>query len=309
MNDLISIVIPAFNASNYLAEAIESAMNQTYQNKEIIVVNDGSPDNGATREVAMRYKDHIRYFEKENGGCASALNYGIKVMQGKWFSWLSHDDLYLPEKLEKLITLIYRYHLNPDKVVLGCNDFIQSESGKRSNNLFQNSTGLLSPAKAFGENLNVKTMNGCGLLIPKKILDKVGEFRTDYKHLLDRELWIRISVYGYSYCFEDNAHVVSRVHNQQITIKARDSLFNEEESLIHEYKKKLTDFDQLPFLRELTYFAYKRKHYKAGKILENQLKSMNGLSYSDRVMITKYMIEGQVKSLIRNAYKSILRHR
>lgn len=307
MNDLVSIVIPAYNASNYLAEAIESALNQTYRNFEIIVVNDGSPDNGATREVAMRYKDRIRYFEKENGGCASALNYGIKAMKGKWLSWLSHDDLYLPEKLERLIALIERYQLDPDEVVLGCNDFIQSESGKRSNNLFQNSTGVLLPVKAFGENLNVKTMNGCGLLIPKKILDDVGDFRTDYKHLLDRELWMRISVHGYSYCFEDNAYVVSRVHNQQITIKARDSLFEEERRLILEYKEKLTDRNQLPFLRELAFFAYKRKHYNEGKILKNRLKAMKGLGFSTRVMFAKYMMEGQAKSVVRNVYKSLLR--
>lgn len=312
MSDLVSIVIPAYNASNYLAEAIESAMAQTYPNKEIIVVNDGSPDNGATREVAMRYQDHIRYFEKENGGCASALNYGIKVMKGKWFSWLSHDDLYLPEKLEKLIALIYQYHLNPDEVVLGCNDFIQGESGKRSYNLFQNSTGLLSPIKAFGENLNVKTMNGCGLLIPKKILDDVKEFKTDYKHLLDRELWMRISVCGYSYCFADGAYVVSRVHNQQVTIKAKNLLFEEEEKLIAEYDRLLAikpTNERIQFLRELTYFAYKRKHYQMGKILKEHLRVSDGLDALTYIKVLKFSLEGKAKSLIRDAYKSVLRRR
>ena len=63
-NPMVTIVIPVYNGENYLEKAIQSACNQTYSNIEIIVVNDGSDDNGATREIAMRYKDKIRYFEK-----------------------------------------------------------------------------------------------------------------------------------------------------------------------------------------------------------------------------------------------------
>ena len=107
----ISIVIPAYNASNYLAEAIDSALSQTYKNVEIIVVNDGSPDDGATAKVAAKYGDKIRYFEKPNGGSASALNVGIANMTGEWFSWLSHDDLYEPKKLEKQIEYINSLNL------------------------------------------------------------------------------------------------------------------------------------------------------------------------------------------------------
>ena len=103
----ISIVIPAYNASNYLAEAIDSALAQTYPNVEIIVVNDGSKDEGATEQIALSYGDKIRYFSKENGGSSSALNMGIANMTGEWFSWLSHDDLYLPNKLERQIEYIH----------------------------------------------------------------------------------------------------------------------------------------------------------------------------------------------------------
>ena len=91
---LVSIVIPVFNGASFLNQAIDSALNQTYQNIEIIVVNDGSEDEGKTEAIAKSYGDKIRYFTKENGGCGTALNLAIREMNGDFFSWLSHDDIY-----------------------------------------------------------------------------------------------------------------------------------------------------------------------------------------------------------------------
>ena len=88
----VSIIIPVFNGANYLREAIDSALKQTYENIEVLVINDGSDDNGKTEAIARSYGDKLRYFHKENGGVASALNLGIKEMAGEYFSWLSHDS-------------------------------------------------------------------------------------------------------------------------------------------------------------------------------------------------------------------------
>ena len=103
----VSIIIPVYNGSNYLRNAIDCALEQTYDNLEVIVVNDGSKDDGATERIALSYGDKIRYFSKENGGVSSALNYGISRMRGEYFSWLSHDDAYTPNKITDAIqTLI-----------------------------------------------------------------------------------------------------------------------------------------------------------------------------------------------------------
>ena len=66
MSKKVSIIIPVYNGSNYVKEAIDSALAQTYENKEIIVVNDGSNDEGATRECVLSYGDKVIYYEKEN---------------------------------------------------------------------------------------------------------------------------------------------------------------------------------------------------------------------------------------------------
>ncbi len=77
----VSIVIPVYNGSDFLAHAIDSALSQTYNNIEILVINDGSNDDGTTERVATSYGDKIRYFSKPNGGVASALNMGISKMR------------------------------------------------------------------------------------------------------------------------------------------------------------------------------------------------------------------------------------
>ncbi len=100
----VSIIIPVYNGADYLREAIESALTQSYSNCEVIVVNDGSADNGETNAIARAYGERIRYFQKENGGAASALNYGVRQMTGEFFAWLSHDDLYLPDKIMHQMT-------------------------------------------------------------------------------------------------------------------------------------------------------------------------------------------------------------
>lgn len=304
---LVSIVIPAYNASNYLSEAIDSALAQTYKNIEIIVVNDGSKDEGATERVALSYGDKIRYFVKENGGCASALNFGISVMRGDYFSWLSHDDLYLPDKIADLLSLIHEYDINPSEIVLGCNDMLLGSDHKIMKSLFNNSIGLIPATKAFDETLNIKTMNGCGLLIPRTIIERVGLFSTSYKHLLDREYWMRIALYGYSYCFCSTPQVLSRVHNSQITIKAHELLYNEEEELIVSYVEYTQDKEKYDLLKSLCYFAYKRKHYTKGRMIVNILRKSSALDIRTRLAITKYYIRGKIRRLIGPLYKRIIR--
>ena len=98
MSKKVTIMIPVYNGSNYLKEAIESALAQTYKNKEVVVVNDGSTDDGKTAAIAKSFGNKIKYYEKENGGVSTALNLGIKKATGDYICWLSHDDLYYQNK-------------------------------------------------------------------------------------------------------------------------------------------------------------------------------------------------------------------
>ena len=118
MNPKVSIIIPVYNGANYVKEAIDSALSQTYDNIEIIVVNDGSNDNGETEKIIFSYQDKVKYISKKNGGVSSALNAGIRAMTGEYFSWLSHDDMYSPEKVSSQIALLKKYQFSPNLIAL-----------------------------------------------------------------------------------------------------------------------------------------------------------------------------------------------
>ncbi|MBP3707033.1 MAG: glycosyltransferase family 2 protein [Clostridia bacterium] len=96
---LVSIIIPAYNAEKYLQRCLESVVNQTYKNIEIIIVNDGSTDN--TESIIIRYQKKyksIKYFKKENNGVSDARNYGIAQASGEYFCFVDADD-YVSESL------------------------------------------------------------------------------------------------------------------------------------------------------------------------------------------------------------------
>lgn len=99
LNEKVSVIIPTYNRAKYVIEALESVLNQTYKNYEIVIVDDGSTDN--TREVLRQYlaDDRITYIYEKNGGPASARNVGIKHSTGEHIAFLDSDDLWLPDKL------------------------------------------------------------------------------------------------------------------------------------------------------------------------------------------------------------------
>ncbi len=103
-NRLISIIIPVYNRERYLAEAIESAIAQTYHPIANIVVDAGSND--GTADVASRYSEKVRYFYQSNSGCSAARNKGIKNALGSFFSFLDSDDLWVEEKLSRQMAVL-----------------------------------------------------------------------------------------------------------------------------------------------------------------------------------------------------------
>ncbi|MFA5294483.1 MAG: glycosyltransferase family A protein [Methanoregulaceae archaeon] len=185
INPEVSIVIPVYNGSNFLREAIDSALAQTYTNFEILVVDDGSTDD--TWKIIQSYGDEIRGIHKANGGVASALNCGIRNMRGKYFAWLSHDDLWLPDKLEKQI---HFFEVNSNYKICYSDYFVIDFSGKVLKTV---ETPWYPRQKAIRELFKSGYINGCTIIVEKTCFDKVGLFSEQLKYTQDNEMWIRLS--------------------------------------------------------------------------------------------------------------------
>ncbi len=205
---LVSIIIPVYNGSNYLGEALDSALAQTYQNVEILVINDGSTDNGATREIALRYGDKIRYYEKENGGVATALNLGIREMKGAYFSWLSHDDVYYPEKISAQIALKNKL---PDNTIFYTNiEYINKKSRHLSFYIMDSNYLNSKPSYSILRG----SIHGCSLLIPKSAFNECGVFDENLKTTQDYDLWFKMRL-KYKFVHQPRVLIKSRIHKNQ----------------------------------------------------------------------------------------------
>ena len=245
---LVSIVIPVYNGANYMREAIDSALSQTYQHIEVIVVNDGSKDDGQTDAIAKSYGKKIRYFSKDNGGCASALNLGIANMQGDYFSWLSHDDRYLPEKVKHQINLLSGIE-NKSTIIYGGYEIINSKSELQY---------TVRPDSALPpDKLNISLLpllrglvHGCSLLIPKKYFTEIGIFDELLLSTQDYALWFKFFRVAPLRC-DAEILVQSRVHPDQGTHKI-DKHLDECNALWCGFLQQLTE-DEMTLMEGSTY--------------------------------------------------------
>ena len=224
-NPKVVVIMPVYNGSNYMREAIDSALNQTYKNVEVVVINDGSTDGGKTDTIAKSYGDKIKYFVKENGGVSSALNFGIKYIQDNYkdayFCWLSHDDKYTPEKIEKEVkalkghnktTVVFsNFSLFDDKGTI----FAATHSEERiKEDQFK---GIYPVLKGM--------VNGDTILVHQDVFNKCGYFDEVNTNAADYRMWLKVFA-EFDHVFLKEPLSLYRIHDQQDTVKS--PTYNEE---------------------------------------------------------------------------------
>ena len=232
----VSIVIPVYNGANYLAQAIESALAQTYRNIEILVVNDGSDDAGETERIALSYGARIRYYKKSNGGVASALNLAIEKMSGEFFSWLSHDDLYVKEKIEKQVDFLSSMPADAARSVVYSDCYTFSTDPRKTIPILMQRV----PPEEFRYWITKESsLHGCTLLIPKAAFAEVGRFNEQLRTTQDYDLWFRMAG-SYRFVHLPEALVKSRTHPEQGSIKMADIAFAECSAMLSGFVDALT---------------------------------------------------------------------
>ena len=270
-NPKVSIVIPVYNGANYVANAIQSALNQTYDNVEVIVINDGSTDNGATSKICLSYGDQITYVEQENKGVAGAMNTAFEHLTGDLFCWLSHDDEHLPEKTKKQVEFLRRYER--DDLMLFGNYFLMDDNGETWHES-QMDEALLRKKPAIA--LLRGMVNGCTLMIPTNIVRKHLPFRTDLRFTQDYDMWDRLRADG-EFIFQPETLVRYRIHPGQDTHNPKaniegDKLWKWMMSRRNDTEKVMLNGSRKKYYSELAKFLGNTPYVEAAAHAEKQSK-------------------------------------
>ena len=302
----VSIVIPVYNGSNYLENAINCALGQTYENLEVIVVNDGSTDEGKTREIALKYSDKIRYFEKANGGVSSALNLGIREMNGEYFSWLSHDDAYTADKILDAISAL-RENNALDGRTIAYSDGNYIDKDAKVVKAF--SSGLQTSRRYSGSEMvnhlvDFGTLNGCCMLMPKSVFDECGVFDETLRYSQDALMWYRMFLKGYGLVFDGKPNVMYRLHAAQ-TSNTRHELFEKDATYIAnilapQMRKISTKPNNL-----LYKYALRMAKYRCVKVVEIMQEHADGecrFTLGQKANLKLRLLYGKTRGFLKRIY-------
>ncbi len=188
---VVSAIIPTYNRSNLLDRAIKSVLNQTYQDLELLVVDDGSEDN--TQQLVQQFNDpRIHYIRHEvNKGAPTARNTGIKNSRGKYIAFLDSDDQWLPKKLEKQLGLFFTTDLTNVGLIYTGSLILTEPGGKIVRKQIPSQRGYVF--EKMLKQGNIVAGGGSSALIKKSCFDEVGLFHEGLPAGQDHEMWLRIS--------------------------------------------------------------------------------------------------------------------
>lgn len=221
MKPQISIVIPLYNKEGCILKTIQSAINQTCTDYELIVVNDGSTDNGT--KIVEDYPDtRIRLINKENGGVCSARNRGIQEAKGEYIAMLDADDLWDIQYLEEQVRMIHDF---PDAAMWSIN-YAETRNGKIVRRV---PTGLPDGYRGYVEHYfempeRVSDLfHPSSTIVKKEVFDKIGMFDERIKYAEDSDLWFRINAV-YKTAFYDRYMVSYQVDAENRAMTRRRDL-------------------------------------------------------------------------------------
>ena len=283
-NPLISVVIPTYNCSQFIISAIHSVLDQSYENYEIIIVDDGSTDN--TKEVLKPYIEEkkIQYVFQNNLGPSAARNKGIKLSKGEYIAFLDADDLWIPGKLEKQVNFLDN---NKNLGLVFSDTSIFDEGGVISDSFLRLKKNLWKiPTSSDSKNGRVFLRNifedlieenfipTKTVLIRKKCIDELGYFDETLFSVEDRDMWLRIAqTYGVGFINEPLAkkrqHKTNIGSNQQLALESQLRVIN----------KMLEIYPQLPPSNiKLIDRSIRDLHFSIGYMLfcERNLKQSRG---------------------------------
>ncbi len=253
---MVSVIIPVYNAQSMVTEAIDSVLSQTYQDFEIIVIDDGSTDN--TSEVLAPYKNRIRYYYQENTGVAGARNKGIEKSRGKYIAFLDQDDIWLPEKLAYQAAYL---NANTDAAM------VYSRYWREYKNFEEKK---LRPKKKYLEeghiysNVLFRYIIWIGtIMVRRSCFEEIGVFDTSLVPAEDKEMILRIAK-DYTIGFIEEPLAVHRIRQESLARSDKQKNLVAREKVLNLGYQGLTSRQKF-FYFILFRFKYSRHLAKIGK--------------------------------------------
>ncbi len=188
---IVSVIIPAYNAADFINAALDSIFSQTFNDYEVIVINDGSPDTTELEQALAPYLARIIYLKQENRGAAAARNAGLRIARGRLVAFLDADDFWLPSYLASQITFLDTS--NVDLVYADAELIGDSEAAGHSYMDTAPSSGEVNAESLLALRCNVITS---GVVARRKPIIEVGMFDESIRRGHDFDLWLRLAKSG-----------------------------------------------------------------------------------------------------------------
>ena len=240
MNDLVSIIIPCYNAQRWIKEAIDSCINQTYQNLEIIVIDDGSSDNSL--KIIESYEDKVIWESGSNRGGCYARNRGFELSKGEYIQYLDADDYLLPQKIEKQVHFLEETGAD---VVYGDWRF---QKHLPDGTFFLKDINICGPKEDFLEHLlaNKQWLVPQALLFTRDAVTHSGGWDEKFKAGQDRDFCISVAMNGAKFVYQPGCYSVYRNYGNVTVSTSNPKVWRDNHfSLMEKAEIKLTKLNKL----------------------------------------------------------------
>lgn len=278
----ISVIIPTYNRALLLKKAIESVLNQTVQDYEIIVIDDGSTDD--TREIVNSFSSpKIKYLYQKNSGRSHARNQGLKIAKGRYIAYLDSDDMFLPDKLERQISILDE---NKDFGMVytsarvfdenGIELFNQDKFGNKRLYYEATDTGWIYNKIAFYIPLTIILPS---VIVRSEIQKKVGYFDVNLHRFEDTDMWRRISKECKIYAMSEPLCII-RTHSGN-KMEHPDDVYN---SITHYVSKIFNEDKDVDIILKKIGASKLYLHYAIAVFLNPDYSSVYSIKYFTKAL-------------------------
>ena len=220
---LVSVIIPAYKVSGFIKETLQSVLSQTFQDYEVIVINDGSPDTPLLEAQIKPYSHLITYLKQPNAGAGAARNAGIRAAQGEFVAFLDGDDVWLPNFLTAQVELLGSDG-GYDLVYADATNFTNAGLSQSTNMDMNPSEGDVTVESLISASCCVITSS---VVARRSKIVAVGCFDERFRNSQDFDLWLRLAKHGARFTYQKRVLVYRRIYEGSLASNPVNSLEGE----------------------------------------------------------------------------------